>query len=231
MNTQRISKGSLILVSAVCVLLAAGMLTAQLSLRPTKQPGPAAAAPAREPIIYTISGDLPGNYTAQQRVDEAPLVIQGIVGEPLPSRWNTLSGELPADTTVENIPVDTHIYTDYPVQVKQRLRGSNGGDTVLVRVHSGQVGHDKTLNEIDAALEPGSHVVLLLAPDKRTGDLGPEHYSVLWGVMGAYRVVGDQAVNEYHKPSFTELRGMVADRGLGIAEPSGPPPNLPTRTR
>jgi hypothetical protein len=137
--------------------------------------------------------------------------VQGTVGEPHPSQWNTPSGSLPPDTTIHTVSSDALIFTDTPINVERYLKGSAPGDVVLVCTIGGVVGQDKMFAEHAPELQPGKRLILLLAPDDnpRTRNIGPNHYIVVWGFEDVYEVVGDRAISETHQLPLADLYALI----------------------
>ena len=170
------------------------------------------AAHIRAPINIFVDGSLQ-QTTIDERLRKATIVVQGTVGESLPGRWNTSTGSLPANVTVQTMPSDTLIFTDTPIKVERVLKGSVASDTVLVRTLGGAVDQDRMEVEYAPELHPGKQVVLLLVPDddSRTMNIGPEHYIVAFGFEGSYDVVGDQAVSRTHQLPLADLQKLIRD--------------------
>lgn len=196
------------LTSLVC-LAAVGVLVSVAGDQVPRDPVPVGARPTvaatpnptqatRSPIqIEAVASGM--EWTPEQRIQRAPLIVRGVVSATHPSRWNTPSGELPPGTTPETISrSDLVIYTDYTIAVERVLRGTLPDDTVRVRITGGSVGQDSYIHQSEPVLEEGQRVVLLLVPDDypATGRVGPDHYRILRGYWGQYKIVGDNAVAE-----------------------------------
>ncbi|MGH2536461.1 MAG: hypothetical protein ACRDHL_03615 [Candidatus Promineifilaceae bacterium] len=168
------------------------------------------AATARAPITAEIASswvELPLN----ELIARSDLIVRGDVLPPLPSRWNTLNGELPAGAAVADVAWDTIIYTDTPVKVAEYLKGSAPEQTILARTLGGRVGQD-TMTAEGPVLTSGSQVVLFLTSSAyETWDVGAEHFWPM-GPQGVFRIAGNNVLSEgtRHYPARMPLAELLA---------------------
>jgi len=209
-----------LVVSVFAVSIVAGRSRLGNTLRAGTQP--AAATTAREPITIETTGHL-DDVAPEERVRTAPLIVQGVVGQPDPSRWNTPTGELPQGATAENVDMDSVIFTDYPITVERILKGSVESATVRVRTLGGSVGQDAYKNNGAPTLAAGQRVILLLKPDglPSTRNVGPQHYSTVHGIRGVYKIVGNQSITRDYNEEASPERGMPLADLLALIRASG----------
>jgi hypothetical protein len=219
---------AIVVTAGVCILAFGALAGGWLGHRPEPKPvaviGAATdtptAAEGAEPIIVRSSATWP-DVSLAQRIQTTGTIVVGTIGQPYPSRWNTSSGGLPPGTTLRSISTELAIFTDYPVSVESTLKGDPPGKTVRVRALGGRVGKDRYISDAEPPLKPGQRVVLFLSrEDPRAGHIGPPHYTVNWGALGAYTIVGDQVTNDTERVSMSELQDLIATNpGLIVPTP------------
>lgn len=178
-------------IIGIIVLVMVGTI---LALKAVTQGASGSAATADEqPVTVEIANswvELP----LAERIALAELIVRAEVLNPLPSRWNTPDGQLPAGTGTGNIPHNTIIFTDTPVRVLEYLKGNGAGEELLVRTLGGTVGQ-VTMTAASAELQPGQEVILLLnseAPEP--WNVGPGHYWIVQGPLGVFEISGQDVL-------------------------------------
>lgn len=205
-------KVSLPVVTIVLVLFVVGILGMALAIYGV---APGMSRMRRGPMNM-VSGREWSQTPLKQRVDSAELIVLGMVRERFPSRWNTPTGRVSQDTPIEKLPAGALIFTDYLVDVERVFKGQASGDTVRVRTLGGGVvepgvGEDRYTAEEEAQLEVGQRVVLFLTSDEdvRTRDIIPQHYRIVMGYQGMYKIAGDRTVSRDHSLPLSELEYAI----------------------
>lgn len=149
----------------------------------------------RESIIITSSASYI-EMDLDYLIKNSDLIVTGSVDIINPSRWNTLDGKLPRETTVHTITPDKVIFTDVIFRIDQTIKGQSGENTIRIRSLGGIVGQDQMTVSGVASLEMGKTYLLFLEPDTgSTADIDPGHYFVRGGLQGVYQVLDGKAIS------------------------------------
>ncbi|MDQ3328929.1 MAG: hypothetical protein M3506_10470, partial [Chloroflexota bacterium] len=207
-RSRHVRSATILVLVVVAILTGAvviGVLTGGLNVHGTE--------PSRDPIRMTSRASWEPT-TLQERIDRSELIMEGIVGEPYPSRWNTQSGALPAGATYETVrDMNLVILTDYLVKVTEVLKGTVSESTVRVRVIGGKVEQDSYDGDRDAQLRPDERVVLLLtAEDTGLLDGGAAHYTTVYGPFAKYAIEDGQAVLAFGSEKLESLPAPILRR-------------------
>ncbi len=141
----------------------------------------------KEPIIITEHGLLE-KKTINDFIAEAELILIGTVNTVFSSRWDTVSGDIPPEWTLEDIyEADAGIFTDTSISIDQLLKGNFGNSIVRVRSFHGEVGNVQWLSDVEPAFTEGSSYVLFLVQDDGpTAGVDPGDYISVNAVDAIY---------------------------------------------
>lgn len=164
-----------------------------------------------KPITIGISGSLE-EYSYNDLNNHADTILIGKVKEILPSRWNSIDGQM--NKSVLEINPGELIYTDIIIIVDKYLKNSLSSDEVTVRVVGGTIGNITMSSDIEPSFESGEKVLLYLSNDTYpyTKDIGSEHFVVTGYVQGKFRLTDDGKAVRYDKTvSQDELLSTIKE--------------------
>lgn len=164
-----------------------------------------------KPITIGISGSLE-EYSYNDLNNHADTILIGKVKEILPSRWNSIDGQM--NKSALEINPGELIYTDIIISVDKYLKNSLSSDEVTVRVVGGTIGNITMSSDIEPSFESGEKVLLYLSNDTYpyTKDIGSEHFVVTGYVQGKFRLTDDGKAVRYDKTvSQDELLSTIKE--------------------
>lgn len=167
--------------------------------------------------------------TKEELAAASSLIVEGVVEQVLPARWNTVDGQEPSDFSTGAYT----IYHDVGIRVDEVLKGSGlSGKIIQVRVFTGHVPSGKSVRTVVCSEEPvyskDERVLAFLSSDSTMYNLNNEtdHYITTGAMQGKYLISGDTASTRSDKSALQDLRSIVErhrnDPLPGYMRPSSP---------
>jgi len=135
--------------------------------------------------------------TMDDFIEEAEVILIGTVGTVNPSRWDTVSGDISPDITLEDIyEADIGIFTDTIIGIGQILKGNVEESTVRVRSFRGEVGNIQWISDVEPTFVNNSTYLLFLVHDYGpTADIDPGDYISVNAIDAVYEIIGANAIS------------------------------------
>lgn len=125
------------------------------------------------------------NYTYKDLCNNSDTIVIGTVKR-IQSKWNTIDGKQPNDTTT------SFIYTDNIINVEKYLKNPLTSKEILVRTIGGTVGNISRTDDLEANFKVGEKVLLFLYKDDFSNDVSSEpSFSVTDFYKGKFTLTDD----------------------------------------
>lgn len=175
----------------------------------------------REPIIIT-SYALEAEMSFEELIKLVDLIVIGQFIEVQPSRWNTPSGNLPDDATLDTVSKNKwSIFTDYKFMITNYIKNDTKEPIISIRIFQGEVGQDRMIADSQPSYEVGKEYLLFLFIDNGpTSSVSPGAY---YGTSSPYQVTNNKAIS--NKDEW-QLEDLIAYIQKIISEPPQTPTEL-----
>lgn len=137
-------------------------------------------------------------------VNESEIAVKGTIEKVLDQKWNTSNNKKPTD-----IKGDDMIYRDIILKVSEVFKGNIGVDEkIIMRTFGGTVDNFTVQFDPQINFLKGEEVIVFLSNDdtpynkQKTKD----HYKILGGLQGIYRISGDDVQNIHEKLNMEEFK-------------------------
>jgi hypothetical protein len=170
-----------------------------------------------------ISGELE-DHTYDDLCNHADIIVIGKVKEILPSKWNTMDGQMNKSANGK-IKRGELIYTDVVISVDKYLKNPLPSNEVTVRVVGGTIGNVNMSSDIEPRFESDEKVLLYLSNDTYpyTKDVGSEHFVVTGYMQGKFTLTDDgKAIRPDENTTLEELLSIIKDSNNTLERSSYP---------
>jgi len=147
------------------------------------------------PVILGSSGALL-EFSVDDLIKRAELIIIGEVNTNLPSRWMGPNRNDPSDASPDEVVRARGLFTDSLISVNQVLKGDFAASVVRVRAFTGQTSSVVWSNDDEPSYIPGETYLLFLKKDHGpTAPVDPGDYIAAGAIQGVYEISGNKAIS------------------------------------
>lgn len=182
----------------------------------------------REAITITSYASVV-EWSLDDLIGIADLIVIGDFVNFHPSRWSTANGKLPDNATIELVSQQRlSIFTDSNFQVAQYLKGDAQNPVVRIRTFGGQVGKDSMIVSGEPIYKTDQTYLLFLYYNTgATADIDPGSY---YGSSTLYEITDGKAISVKDEWILEELIAYIQN-SLAQPIPTEPPiTEIPTET-
>lgn len=177
-------------------------------------------SPNKKPLVSLGSNALLIEFSIDDMIKEADLIVIGEVKTTLPSRWNGPNGNDPKNASPEEISRARGLFTDSLISINQILKGDVVQPVVRVRSFIGETDKVRWVNESEPSYVIKRTYLLFLAKDTgATAKIDAGDYVAVGAYQGVYEIVNEKAVSRDDEWILEELIAYI-EKSLSGEVPS-----------